>query len=71
LINIIDLDILFKGLNIIYFQPFNENENLSMYYREHINLEHTNMISVENSINQYFGNVNITETEEEVIQRKS
>ena len=48
------------------FQPFNENENVSMHYREHIDINHTNMISVDNYINEYFGNIispSITETE--------
>ena len=39
------------------FQPFNENEDVPMYYRETININRTNQITLENFIKQKFGDV--------------
>jgi hypothetical protein len=36
------------------FQPFNENQYISMYYRQHIGLEYNNMVSLENYIKMNF-----------------
>ena len=38
------------------FQPFDENEEVSMFYREHLPLSNTNMVSVENYVKQKFKN---------------
>ena len=37
------------------FQPFNENENVPMYYRNNANLEIKNLISVTNYLNKNYG----------------
>lgn len=37
------------------FQPFNENENVPMYYRKNIDLEMKNLISIENYLNKNHG----------------
>jgi hypothetical protein len=39
------------------FQPYNENEDVPMYYRETTNINRTNQITLENFIKQKFGNV--------------
>ena len=36
------------------FQPFNENEDVPMYYRQNIDLEHTNQVSLNNFIKQNY-----------------
>lgn len=38
------------------FQPFNENENVPMYYRKNMDLEMKNLISVQNYLNKKHGN---------------
>ena len=47
------------------FQPFDENEDVSMFYRQHITINETNMISIDNYIKQKFGEVKIIENKEE------
>tara|TARA_B110000977_G_scaffold154054_1_gene195753 strand:- start:6243 stop:9590 length:3348 start_codon:yes stop_codon:yes gene_type:complete len=37
------------------FQPFNENENVPMYYRNNIDIEMNNLITVDNYLNKNFG----------------
>lgn len=37
------------------FQPFNENENVPMYYRKNVDLEIKNLISVNNYLNKNYG----------------
>jgi hypothetical protein len=39
------------------FQPFNENENVPMYYRESVNIDQMNQVSLKNYVKQKFGNV--------------
>jgi hypothetical protein len=39
------------------FQPFNENEDVPMYYRETININRTNQITLENFVKQKYGDV--------------
>lgn len=39
------------------FQPFNENEYISMYYRQHVGLEYNNMVSLENYIKTNYKNL--------------
>ena len=36
------------------FQPFNENEDAPMYYRQHLKLEQNNMVSLNNYVKQNF-----------------
>jgi hypothetical protein len=54
------------------FQPFNENEDVPMYYRETININKNNQVSLENFIKQKFGNVktNIPVMEEKTKDKK-
>jgi hypothetical protein len=47
------------------FQPFDENEDVSMFYRQHVTINETNMISVDNYVKQKFGEIKITEIKEE------
>jgi len=37
------------------FQPFNENENVPMYYRNNVDIEMKNLISVNNYLNKKYG----------------
>lgn len=39
------------------FQPFDENENVPMYYRESINIDQMNQVSLRNYVKQKFGKV--------------
>ena len=55
------------------FQPFNENEDVPMYYRQNINLEQTNQVSLNNYIKQTFKRIiykEENETENKVEQKK-
>lgn len=54
------------------FQPFNENEDVPMYYRETTNINRTNQITLENFIKQKFGNVksNLPVIEEKTKEKK-
>ena len=52
------------------FQPFDENEDVPMYYRQKIDINNTNQVSINNFIDQKYSNmnfsdINITETVEE------
>lgn len=38
------------------FQPFDENENVPLYYRKNVDLEMKNLISVNNYLNKNYGN---------------
>jgi hypothetical protein len=51
------------------FQPFDENEEVSMFYREHLPLTNTNMVSVENYVKQKFKNVKIDINNESSIKQ--
>jgi hypothetical protein len=42
-----------RGIYYI-FQPFNELENIPLYYRQHIEFNHTNQVSLNRYIKQYF-----------------
>ena len=54
------------------FQPFNENEEVPMYYRESNNIERTNQITLENFVKQKFGDVksNLPVIEEKTKEKK-
>ena len=45
-----------RGIYYIY-QPFNENEVVSMYYRQNINYIQNNQISINNYIKKNYSNV--------------
>ena len=36
------------------FQPFNENEDAPMYYRQHMEIEQNNQVSLNNYVKQKF-----------------
>lgn len=54
------------------FQPFNENEDVPMYYRESTNVNKTNQVSLENFVKQKFGDVktNLPVIEEKTTERR-
>lgn len=39
------------------FQPFNENEDVPMYYRQHLKIEHTNNVSLNNYVKQKYSDI--------------
>jgi len=41
------------------FQPFDENEDVTMFYREHLPINNINMVSIENYVKQNFKNIDI------------
>jgi superfamily II DNA or RNA helicase len=45
------------------FQPFDENEDVSMFYRENIKINQPNLVSINNYIKQKFGNKFIDQEE--------
>jgi len=45
-----------RGIYYI-FQPFNENENVSYYYRKNINIKHNNLISIDNYVNYNYHDI--------------
>lgn len=45
---------LIKRKKYFIFQPFNENEDVSMYYRQNIDLEQPNQVSLNNYVKQKF-----------------
>jgi DNA polymerase III delta prime subunit len=46
------------------FQPFDENEDVTMFYRQHLPLKNTNMVSIDNYVKQKFGNIKINDNNE-------
>ena len=54
------------------FQPFNENEDVPMYYRQHLDIEQNNQVSLNNFVKQKFKDVYIKEEKiqkEEIIKQ--
>jgi superfamily II DNA or RNA helicase len=39
------------------FQPFNENEDVPMYYRQHLEMEHDNQVSLNNYVKQKYSDI--------------
>jgi len=39
------------------FQPFNENEDVPMYYRQHLEIEHDNQVSLNNYVKQKYSEI--------------
>lgn len=39
------------------FQPFNENEDVPMYYRQHLEIEHDNQVSLNNYVKQKYSDI--------------
>jgi DNA polymerase III delta prime subunit len=52
------------------FQPFDENEEVTMFYREHLPISNTNMVSIENYVKQKFKNIKIDKTTEHTVKRE-
>ena len=55
------------------FQPFNENEDVPMYYRQHLDIEQNNQVSLNNYVKQKFKAVykkNEMEQKEEITQQE-
>ena len=54
------------------FQPFDENNDVPMYYRENVNITQSNQVSLKNYIKQKFGEVksNVPVVEENVQSKK-
>jgi hypothetical protein len=46
------------------YQPLDENENISMFYREHLPITNTNMVSIENYVKQKFKNIKIKDIDD-------
>jgi DNA polymerase III delta prime subunit len=56
------------------FQPFDENENVSMFYRQNVPVTTNNMVSIENYIKQKFNNIKFDTTSDnpsETIKKKN
>lgn len=53
------------------FQPFDENEEVSMFYREHLPLKNTNMVSVENYVKQKFKNIKSNINDENNVKQQN
>ena len=43
----------------LIFQPFNENEDLPLYYRQHLDIKQTNQVSLNNYIKQKFNKIDL------------
>ena len=52
------------------FQPFDENEEVNMFYREHLPLLNTNMVSIENYVKQKFKNINMEQSTQTIIKKE-
>ena len=53
------------------FQPFDENNNVPMYYRENVNISQSNQVSLKNYVKQKFGDIKSSlPVVEETIQKK-
>lgn len=52
------------------FQPFNQNEDVPMYYRQQLELEQNNQVSLNNYIKQKFSNIIYQETPETNLEEK-
>lgn len=54
------------------FQPFDENVDVPMYYRENVDLKQRNHVSLKNYVKQKFGNIksNLPSVEEEKTNKK-
>jgi hypothetical protein len=52
------------------FQPFDENEDVTMFYRQHLPLNNTNLVSVENYVKQKFKNIKVDTNDEKIIKQE-
>lgn len=50
------------------FQPFDENEDVTMFYRQNVPIHKQNLISIKNYINQKFGNVEVKNYKDEIAE---
>jgi DNA polymerase III delta prime subunit len=51
------------------FQPFDENEEVTMFYRKHVDINQQNKVSIKNYVKQNFGNVKIKEIKDDNLQK--
>ena len=49
------------------FQPFDENENVPMYYRENVNIENVNRVQLKSFIKQKYGDIKVNTNIEDVV----
>jgi len=52
------------------FQPFDENEDVTMFYRQHVPNNQTNMVSIKNYVKQKFGDIKINIIKENKINKE-
>ena len=52
------------------FQPFDENEDITMFYREHLPITNNNMVPIENYVKQKFKNIKLEQTSEIVVKKE-
>ena len=53
------------------YQPFDENEDITMFYRQNIPIKQSNLVSIENYIKQKYGNLKNKIVKEETITKKN
>ena len=51
------------------FQPFDENEDVAMFYRQNVPINKQNLISVKNYIKQQYGEIEIKNNKEEIAEK--
>ena len=51
--------------NFFIFQPFDENEDVTMFYRENVHFDQRNLVSIRNYVKQKFGDVKVKVVKEE------
>jgi DNA polymerase III delta prime subunit len=47
------------------FQPFDENEDVTMFYRQNLSIKQQNLVSVKNYVKQKFGDIKVKEIKED------
>jgi superfamily II DNA or RNA helicase len=52
------------------FQPFNENEDVPMYYRQHLEIEQINQVSLNNFVKQNYKDYKKTNVKEDKVEEK-
>jgi DNA polymerase III delta prime subunit len=52
------------------FQPFDENEDVTMYYRQNIPINKQNLVSIKNYIKQKFGDIEVKTYKEEKLNKE-
>jgi DNA polymerase III delta prime subunit len=52
------------------FQKFDENEDITMFYRQNLSLKQPNLVSIENYIKQKYGDIKLKDTKENEVYVK-